>query len=115
MGVVLDIADAKLILERYDSDCDGRLGFWEFSCMLLPIEPIMRDQLERKKQYIELGYETGDLIRRLFRKLVDLESLIEMSRQRIEKERVSIRSAFDGLDWLGRGFITENEFKRSYD
>jgi len=49
MGVVLDIADAKLILERYDSDVDGRLGFWEFSNMVLPIEPIMRDELERRK------------------------------------------------------------------
>jgi len=55
------------------------------------------------------------LVRRLFRKVVDCECLIEMSRQRIEKEKVSIRQAFDALDWLGRGFITDNEFKRSFE
>jgi hypothetical protein len=37
MGIVADIADARLIIDRYDADKDGRLGFWEFSNSLLPI------------------------------------------------------------------------------
>ncbi len=28
---------------------------------------------------------------------------------------MSIRKAFDAIDWLGRGFITINEFKRAFD
>lgn len=37
LGVACDIEDAKLIIDRYDADKDGRLGFWEFSNALLPI------------------------------------------------------------------------------
>jgi len=28
---------------------------------------------------------------------------------------VNLRKAFDALDWLGRGFLTSNEFKRAFD
>ena len=49
LGVVCDIADAKLFVERYDADRDGRLGFWEFSNSLIPIDALIRDDLERKK------------------------------------------------------------------
>jgi hypothetical protein len=31
-------SDIKLFFERYDSDQDGKLGFFEFSNALLPIE-----------------------------------------------------------------------------
>lgn len=37
LGVTCDIIDAKLIVDRYDADKDGRLGFWEFSNSLLPV------------------------------------------------------------------------------
>lgn len=37
LSISCDIADAKLILYRYDADMDQKLGFWEFSNMLLPI------------------------------------------------------------------------------
>jgi hypothetical protein len=26
-----------------------------------------------------------------------------------------LRYAFDSLDWLGRGFLTQNEFKRAFE
>lgn len=39
--------------------------------------------------------------------------MVENIRQRVAREKsVSLRKAFDGLDWLGRGFLTNNEFKR---
>jgi EF-hand domain pair len=28
---------------------------------------------------------------------------------------VQLRLAFDTLDWLGRGFLTQNEFKRAFE
>lgn len=37
LGVTCDIADARLLIERYDADKDGRVGFWEFSNAILPI------------------------------------------------------------------------------
>jgi hypothetical protein len=37
LGVICDIADARMIVERYDADKDGKLGFWEFSNAILPI------------------------------------------------------------------------------
>ena len=116
LGVVCDVADAKLVVERYDSDKDGRLGFWEFSNTLLPIDTLLRDDLERRKAQWELGHETKELLRRAFRKIVDAECMLESIRQRINREKsVSLRTAFDALDWLGRGFLTTNEFKRSFD
>jgi hypothetical protein len=49
LGVVCDISDVKLLVERYDADRDGRLGFWEFSNSLLPVETLVRDDLERRR------------------------------------------------------------------
>jgi Ca2+-binding EF-hand superfamily protein len=116
LGVVCDIADAKLLVERYDADKDGKLGFWEFSNSLMPIDPILRDDLERRKAVWEIGYDTKDFLRKVFRKLIDAESIMENIRQRIVREKsVSLRKAFDALDWLGRGFLTNNEFKRSFE
>lgn len=116
LGVVCDVADAKLVVDRYDSDKDTRLGFWEFSNALLPIDTLMRDDLERRKAVWDLGHETKELLRRAFRKIVDAECMLESIRQRINREKsVSLRAAFDSLDWLGRGFLTTNEFKRTFD
>jgi Ca2+-binding EF-hand superfamily protein len=37
-------------------------------------------------------------------------------RKRISCEKgVNLRKAFDAMDWLNRGFITSNEFKRVFE
>jgi len=41
--------DARLIIARFDADEDMRLGFWEFSNMFLPVDPVFRDEIERRK------------------------------------------------------------------
>lgn len=28
---------------------------------------------------------------------------------------MSLRKGFDALDWMGRGFVTSNEFKRAFE
>ncbi len=102
-----------MYIERYDTDRDARLGFWEFSNSLMPVETLIRDDLERRRAQFDLSFETKELLRRTFRKIIDAESMIENIRQRISRENsVSLRKAFDGIDWLGRGFLTNNEFKR---
>ena len=116
LGVICEISDLRLFVERYDSDRDQRLGFWEFSNSLLPVDSLIRDDIERKKAQFEMSYETKELLRRVFRKLIDAENVVEHLRQRIAREsQVQLRSAFDALDWLGRGFLTSNEFKRQFE
>ncbi len=58
-------------MARYDSDLDQRLGFWEFSNIFLPIDALMRDEIERRKAVWDIGYETKELIRRLLRNILD--------------------------------------------
>jgi Ca2+-binding EF-hand superfamily protein len=49
IGITCDIADARLIIDRYDADKDGRLGFWELSNAFLPIQANLRDEIEMRK------------------------------------------------------------------
>lgn len=42
-------SDIKLFFDRYDSDQDGKLGFWEFSNSLLPLDIRQRDDLENRQ------------------------------------------------------------------
>jgi len=42
-------SDVKLFFDRYDSDQDGKLGFWEFSNSILPSEIRQRDELENRQ------------------------------------------------------------------
>jgi hypothetical protein len=77
LGVTCDISDARLLIDRYDADKDGRLGFWEFSNAILPIQQGLRDEIERKKAIWEISSETKELLRKTFRHLVDAEAMIE--------------------------------------
>lgn len=80
----------------------------------MPIDSLIRDDLERKKAQWEMGYETKELLRKVFSEIIDGERIMERIRYNINKEQfVSLRRAFDSLDWLGRGFLTTNEFKRA--
>ena len=77
LGVVCDISDVRLFVERYDADRDGKLGFWEFSNSLLPVDTLVRDDLERKRAQFDMSYETKEILRRTFRRLLDAETMIE--------------------------------------
>ena len=77
LGVVCDEDDVKMYIERYDTDRDMRLGFWEFSNSLMPVETLIRDDLERRRAQFDFSFETKELLRRTFRKLIDAESMIE--------------------------------------
>lgn len=77
MGISCDIADARLIIDRYDADKDGRLGFWEFSNSLLPIYAGLRDDVEMRKAVWDISSETLELMKKTFRCIVDSEAMIE--------------------------------------
>jgi Ca2+-binding EF-hand superfamily protein len=80
IGVVASPGDMQLFVERYDSDKDGKLGFWELSNSLMPIDPLHRDDLEKRKAVWDLGFETKEILRRVFRKLIDAEAMLESMR-----------------------------------
>lgn len=86
LGLSCDIADCKLILNRFDQDSDGKLGFWEFANLFLPIDPMIRDDLERRKTSWDFGHDTKEILKRTLRKFIDTESIVENLRQRIAKE-----------------------------
>lgn len=46
MGVKANPRDVQHFFRRYDSDQDGRLGFWEFSNALLPVDLRYREEVE---------------------------------------------------------------------
>jgi hypothetical protein len=46
----------------------------------MPIDAIIRDDLERRKAVWDLEGETKELLRRTFRKIVDAECMIESIR-----------------------------------
>ena len=42
--------------------------------------------------------------------------MVESMRQQVEKSMpMSLRSIFDELDWLRRGFLTSSELRRYFD
>ena len=51
--------EAKLLIKRYDSDGDGKLSFWEFANIFLPINLELRQLLETKKPSSDLGESTN--------------------------------------------------------
>ena len=68
---------------RYDSDEDMRLSFWEFANMILPIEAVLRDDMERRSRSREQGMstETRMLFKTLIRQSIDAECMVESIRQ----------------------------------
>lgn len=77
LGVVCDVKEIGMVIDRYDSDRDGKLSFWEFSNALLPIDSLVRDEIERRKANWEVSYETKEVLRRVFRKIIDTEGIME--------------------------------------
>ena len=80
LGIVCDEADCRLLLVRYDADEDMRLGFWEFCNILMPIEPTLREELERRASIEEMTEETGMALKTVFRHAIDSECMIESIR-----------------------------------
>lgn len=117
MDFALLPSDIKLFFDRYDSDQDGKLGFWEFSNSLLPIDIRQRDDLENRQQGYEMTFETKTLFKRVLSKAIELEVQVEKVRTRVKQNlgAVSTRQMFEEIDWLNRGHITKIDIKRIID
>lgn len=119
LGITCSLADARLVVARYDADEDTKLGFWEFANMFFPVEPALRDDLERRQaggQTQSMSGDTRHLVKVLLRGAIDSENMVESIRQEVEKSMpISLRAVFDSLDWLKRGFLTTSEIRRYFD
>lgn len=118
LDIACDSNDARLVISRFDSDEDSRLSFWEFANLVLPIQSNLRDDVERRERTRErvLSTEAQHLFKALLRQSIDAECMVESVRQQVEQSMpMSLRSIFDELDWLKRGFLTSSEFRRYFD
>ena len=96
LGIVCEETDCRLLLVRYDADEDMRLGFWEFSNILMPIEPTLREELERRTDNEEMSSGTKLLLKTVLRHAIDTECMVESIRQTVEKNMpMSLRAIFD--------------------
>lgn len=108
LEMTVDPKQAMLLFQRYDSDEDGRLGFWEFSNILLPIDVRMREDVECRYIDHEMTADTTHLLKGLLKRLVDTETQVERIRSKLSKHMPSdLKSVFQEIDWLNRGFITK--------
>ena len=63
-----------------------------------------------------MGFETKEQVRRLLKKVIELEDTVEGIRQRIAREAsVSLKKAFEAIDVQDRGFVTDTEIKGAFD
>ena len=105
-----------LLFDRYDADQDGRLGLWEFSNALLPIDTVLREEVENRRTCYDMCFETREKMISVFRKCVDAEMAVEQIRQTLTREMTTgMRQVFENIDWLNRGFLTKAEVKRIID
>ena len=79
---------------------DGKLGYWEFANMFLPIDVQQRYELEQRR-VVELDDEIKHKIRRIILSIVDAENAVESIRQTLKRDlEVPLRDVFNSLDWL---------------
>lgn len=82
LGVKAGETDIVLLRERYDADQDGRIGFWEFANIFLPIDPTVRDDLERRQPQ-SMSHETLELVNKLLLLAVEIEVRMETIRMNV--------------------------------
>lgn len=84
LDIPVQAKEASLFFSRYDSDNDGRLGFWELSNAFLPIDVRQRDEIEQRQPGPQMSPETKELFVRVLKKSIDLELAVENLRRRVQ-------------------------------
>lgn len=108
--------DIGHMYRRYDSDQDGRLGFWEFSNALLPVDVRYREEVEQRQAAVTISPETMDLLKRVLRRAVEAEAQAEGLRRKVAAGLKSgTRAVFSEIDRLNRGFLQKTDIKTAVD
>jgi hypothetical protein len=77
LDIIVNPQNVELFYRRYDSDQDGRIGFWEFSNALLPIDFRYREEVEQREAGYEMSMETREAFRGVLRSSIDVETRVE--------------------------------------
>lgn len=116
LGVEACRADVRLLINRYDADGDGKLSYWEFANIFLPVDDKMRAALEaRKVGEQKMVNDARHLVKRLLSRVLNAEAMVEAIRLAVKQSGHSLRGLFDSLDWLSRGYLTSSEIRRYFD
>lgn len=108
--------DVGHMYRRYDSDQDGRLGFWEFSNALLPVDPRHREDVEQRQSAVPISHETMDLLKRVLRRAIEAEAQAEGLRRKVAAGlKGGARAVFTEVDRHNRGFLQKTDIKTLID
>lgn len=93
-------------MQRYDSDEDGKLSYWELSNLFLPVGQEARNAvLERKSQKQDgLSKEGTNLVREFLNQAVNLEHIHKIRRE-TEFTQFNPSLLFAQLDTQTNGFL----------
>lgn len=115
-GISLCSADLCTVIDRYDKDRDGTLGFIEFCDIFLPksveYRRTMQDRIQRGiHSFYDFTAVTQNCIRDLLRSIVTVEDNFEENKFRLSDGRVlTSDEIFAFLDKWKTGYITQSEF-----
>jgi Ca2+-binding EF-hand superfamily protein len=70
LDIPFDEQEVHLYFNRYDADQDGRIGFWELSNSLLPVDFLLRDDVEQRQGSVPMSHPTRDLFKRILSKAI---------------------------------------------
>lgn len=117
LSISANAQDAALLAARYDADNDGKLTFWEFANIFLPLDERARSVLENRTapRAQPLTDDAKHLVKRILARALNGEAMVEEIRRGIASKSFSLRGLFDRLDWLQRGYLTGSEFRRYFD
>lgn len=115
-AISLNSEDLCVIIDRYDKDRDGTLGFGEFCDIFLPTSPeyrrTMQDRIQRGiYSFYDFTAVTQNCVRDLLRSIVTVEENFEDNKFRLSDGRVlTSDEIFAFLDKWKTGYVTLSEF-----
>jgi polyhydroxyalkanoate synthesis regulator phasin len=63
-----------------------------------------------------MSHTTIEKLKRVLMIAIEYEATMENIRQTVQKSiPINLRTVFDALDWLKRGYLTSSEFRRYFD
>ena len=122
IGVTVDPEDARLFVQKYDKDGDGRLNFREFSQAMTPNDPYFASMLSRRpSSHMPINVyrkdsifapATASQLKNTMRTFMNTESTAENTRQTLSRNPYFDPSeAFDQCDLSKNGRVSKDEIR----
>ena len=122
IGVNIGIEEARLFVQKYDKDQDGRLNFREFSQAMTPNDPYFATMLSRRPStHLPIDVyrkdriftpTTANTFKNTMRTFMNTESTAENTRQALSRNPYFDPSeAFDQCDLSKNGRVSKDEIR----